>query len=84
SGVSIYIMVQIQEMNFYSFIQSQWDAGIAANLMEPEGAGSPSAQRSSGMVVTRCLINQNDPNYQQWRQSQISPFEQNEPVLNGQ
>lgn len=84
SGVSIYIMVQIQEMNFYSFIQSQWDAGMAANLMEPTGSGGPSSQRSSGMVVTRCLINQNDPNYQQWRQSQTNPFEQNEPVLNGQ
>lgn len=84
SGVSIYIMVQIQEMNFYSFIQSQWDAGMAANLMEPTGASGVSSQRSTGMVVTRCLINQNDSSYQQWRQSQTSPFEQNEPVLNGQ
>jgi len=84
SGLSIFIMVQIQEMNFYSFIQSQWDAGMAANLIESPGSGGSSPQRSSGMVVTRCLINQNDSNYQQWRQSQNSPFEQTEPVLNGQ
>ena len=84
SGVCIFVMVQIQELNFYSFIQSQWDAGMAANLMEPAGAGGVSSQRSTGMVVTRILMNQNDSRYQQWRQSQTSPFEQNEPVLNGQ
>lgn len=66
SGISILMTASVQEMNFYSFRQSQWDAQIAAGLID-----NPEEQvtRRSGMVAARSLIAKENAEYERWRES---------------
>lgn len=77
SGLSIMLMVSIQEMNYYTFRQSQWDAKIASGLLDnSEG----DVTQRSGMVVPRTLMAQETADYERWRESRINPFDQAETI----
>ncbi|MCB0564950.1 MAG: hypothetical protein KDD01_11290 [Phaeodactylibacter sp.] len=66
AGMSMKILLQMAENQFYKAKQSTWDAEIASGLLNDSGTAQGQPE-PAGMVMQRTLLKRSEKDFQKWR-----------------